>query len=274
MFADTLKQIVQKNNSLVCIGLDPVKEKLPLHIRHQQYPFFVFAKEIVDVTHDLVCCYKPNSAFFEAEGAKGIEQLKMICDYIKKTYPDVPIILDAKRADIESTNEGYVKYAFEYLQTDAITLHPYLGRNALAPFLNQKEKGIFILCHTSNKGAEELQELKINDKELYQVVAEQVIHHYNEFENCFLVVGATYPDQLKQIRSIVGQQMTILIPGIGAQGGDLISTLNAGLNNTKTGLIISSSRNIIYASGDLNFAEKAREKTLELKIAINKAREL
>lgn len=274
MFSDTLKKIVQKNNSLVCIGIDPIMEKIPSHIKHEKYPFFSFAKEIIDATHDLVCSYKPNSAFFEAEGAKGIEQLKMICDYIKKTYPDMLILLDAKRADIDSTNEGYVKYAFEYLQADAITLHPYLGKNALTPFLNRKEKGMFILCHTSNKGAEELQELKINGKELYKVVAEQVTKHYNEFGNCFLVVGATYPQQLKQIRSIVGQQMTILIPGIGAQGGDLISTLQSGLNDIREGLIISSSRNIIYTSSDSNFAEKAREKTLELKIAINKVREL
>lgn len=274
MFKDKLAQIIQKNDSLLCIGLDPMLEKLPSHIQKEEYPFFSFIKAIIDSTNDLVCCYKPNSAFYEAEGAKGIEQLKMICDYIKKNYTDIPILLDAKRADIDSTNEGYIKFAFGYLQADAITLHPYLGRNALSPFLELKDKGLFILCHTSNNGAEEFQELKVNNDELYKVVAKHVIKDYNGAENCFLVVGATYPRQLEEIRSIIGQNMFVLVPGIGAQGGDLESTLKAGLNSNKTGLIISSSRNIIYASSTTDFAETARGEALTLRNNINSLRTL
>jgi orotidine-5'-phosphate decarboxylase len=273
MFKDKIDKIVDTNNSLVCIGLDPIIQKLPTHIQKMQYPFFEFAKEIINKTHDLVCCYKPNSAFYEAMGASGIEQLKMIFDYLRSTYPEIPTLLDAKRADIDSTNEGYVQYTFNYLQADAVTLHPYLGRQSLMPFLQLADKGLFILCHTSNKGAEEIQELKVNNKELYKILAENIAHEYNSQGNCFLVVGATYPDQLKEIREIVGD-MTILVPGIGAQGGDLEATLKAGLTKTGKGMLISSSRSIIYASDNEDFDEAARMKTIELKDAINKERQL
>lgn len=202
----------------------------------------VFNKAIIDATCDLVCAYKPNSAFYEARGVEGITELKKTCDYLRKTYPEIPIILDAKRGDIGNTNEGYVTYAFDYLGADAITLHPYLGREALQPFLDRKDKGCIILCKTSNPGAGEFQDVGL----LYQRVAKNVVKTWNSNGNCMVVVGATYPKDLAIIRRIVGN-MTILVPGIGSQGGDIEKTVKAGMDSKGKGLIISSSRFIIFA---------------------------
>lgn len=249
-FQKKLDQIVNKNNSLLCVGLDQSS--------------FDFNKKIIDQTHDLVCAYKPNSAFYEAEGAKGIEELKKTCDYLKKNYPEIVIILDAKRADIGSTNEGYVKYAFDYLGVDAITLHPYLGSEAIKPFLERADKGIIILVRTSNPGAGEFQDLIVGKKPLYQVVAEKVSKVWNKNGNCLMVCGATYPEELKKIRKIA-PNVWFLVPGIGAQGGDIEKTVKAGLNKNKDGIIVNSSRGII-------FAQNPREEALRLKNLINSFR--
>src|SRR3989339_225998 len=170
-FQQKFDQIITKNNSLLCVGLDSDLEKIPSQFQHKDYPQFAFNKWIVEQTHDFVCAYKPNSAFYEARGADGITELKMTCHYVKKQYPDIPIIFDAKRGDIGSTNEGYVRFAYEYLGVDAITLHPYLGKEALTPFLKQKEKGCIILCRTSNPGAGEFQDIE----KLYKKVASSVV---------------------------------------------------------------------------------------------------
>jgi orotidine-5'-phosphate decarboxylase len=253
---------------LLCVGLDPDLSKIPVHLEKEKNPIFSFNKGIIDATHHLVCAYKPNSAFYEAYGENGIFQLKMTFDYLKEKYPEIPVILDAKRADIGSTNKGYVQFAFEYLNADAITLHPYLGKEALKPFLDNADKGCFILCKTSNPGAGEFQNLKAGGKPLYKVVAEKVATDWNKNQNCMLVVGATYPKELLEVRKIIGD-ITILVPGVGAQGGDIESTLKNGLNSKKKGLIISSSRGIIYASSGKNFAEKAREEVVKLNEGIN-----
>lgn len=242
----TFQQKLAASNSLLCVGLD--------------YGEFAFNKNIIDLTHDLVCAYKPNSAFFESKGAAGIEELKKTCDYIKQNFPEIVIILDAKRADIGNTNNGYVDFAFEYLGVDAITLHPYLGKEALEPFLKREDKGIIILCRTSNPGAGEFQDLMVDGKPLYQKVAQQVLS-WNINSNCLLVVGATYPEELGEVRKITGD-MTFLVPGIGAQGGDLEKTMKMGLNSQKKGLIINSSRGII-------FAENPREEAMKLRDQIN-----
>ncbi len=268
-FQDKLNNIIEKNNSLVCVGLDTDIEKIPHHLKKEDYSIFEFNKEIINATHDLVCAYKPNSAFYEALGDRGVRELKMTCDYINQNYPKIPIILDAKRADIGNTNNGYIKYAYEYVGADAITLNPYLGKDALQPFLNLKEKGSIILCKTSNSGAGEFQDLKVEDKQLYKIIAEKVATEWNAKSNCLLVVGATYPQELNEVRQLVGD-MTILVPGIGAQGGDLEKTIKAGLNSKKSGLIINSSRAIIYASSGEDFAEKAGEETKKLRDEINK----
>lgn len=268
---DKFDQIIAKNNSLVCVGLDSDLNKLPEHLKDSENPQFEFNKAIIDATHDLVCVYKPNSAFYEALGAKGMEQLKMTCDYIRNTYPEILIILDAKRADIGSTNEGYVAYAYDYLGVDGITLHPYLGSEAIKPFLERTDKAAIILCRTSNPGAGEFQDIISNGQKLFQIVAKKVVNEWNKNNNCFLVVGATYPEELAEVRKIAGD-MTFLVPGIGAQGGDVEKTVKAGLNSKKAGMIINSSRGIIFASSEEDFAEKARVETMKLREEINKYR--
>lgn len=267
-FIQKFQKIVRKNNSLVCIGLDPDLEKIPKHLLKKRDPIFSFNKTIIDETCDLVCAYKPNIAFYEAEGIGGLKSLKKTIDYLHQNYPQIPIILDAKRGDIDNTNHGYIKMAFKTLGVDAITLHPYLGKEALLPFLSLKNKFFFVLCRTSNPGAGEFQDLRINGKLLYQYVAERVKKEWNFNHNCGLVVGATYPKELKIIRKIVGD-MLLLIPGIGKQSGDVQKTIQAA----KGGLfLINSSRSIIFASNDKNFASTARLETEKLKKLINQYR--
>lgn len=257
-FISILNDAVEKNNSLVCIGLDPVLEKIPEEFKAKDKPFFEFNKSIIDATHGSVCAYKPNSAFYESLGAEGIDQLKETCDYIKQNYPEIPIILDAKRGDIGNTNNGYIGFAFDYLGCDAITLHPYMGRDSLQPFLDHSDKGCIILCQTSNEGAGEFQSLEVAGEELYKTVAKAVADKWNSNGNCLLVVGATHPEELKEVREITGGEMTFLVPGIGAQGGDIETTLKAGLNSSGNGLIINSSRAIIYAENPRQEAEKLK----------------
>ncbi len=266
-----LENAITKNNSLVSVGLDSDIAKLPEQFKNDPTPQFAFNKATIDATHDLVCAYKPNTAFYEARGARGIDELKMTCDYIKTNYPDIFIVIDAKRADIGNTNKGYVEFVFDYLGADAITLHPYLGQEALRPFLERKDKASIILCRTSNQGSGEFQDLKINGKKLYQIVAERVTKEWNANGNCMLVTGATYPEELAAVRKIVGD-LPLLVPGIGAQGGNVEKTVKAGLNSKKQGMIINSSRGIIFASSGEDFADKAREETLKLRDEINKYR--
>ena len=215
-----LSASINKQNSLVCVGLDSNLNILPKFLLENRYPQFAFNKAIIDATHDLVCAYKPNSAFYEVQGEYGILQLKMTCDYLKEKYPKIPIILDVKRADIGESNDRYDKFTFEYLGADAITLHPYLGHEALEPFLKRTDKGCYILCRTSNPGAGEFQDLMVNGKPLYQVVAKRVATVWNKNKNCGLVVGATYPGEIRIVRRIA-PNVQLLIPGVGAQGGDL-----------------------------------------------------
>ena len=213
---------------------------------------FEFNKKIIDQTHDLVCAYKPNFAFYEALGIKGWENLKKTVEYIQRYHSGVVTIADAKRADIGNTNLGYVTAIFDEMKFDAVTVNPYFGCEALQPFLDRVDKGIIILCRTSNPGAGEFQD------GLWQNVAENVANKWNTNNNCLLVVGATYPKELKQVRQIVGE-MTLLVPGIGAQGGDIAKTVKAGLNNQRAGMIINSSRGIIFAENPRLEAQKLRE---------------
>ena len=259
------------DNTCVCVGLDPVYEQLPVHVRQDVSPedaFLAFNRAIIDATHDLVCAYKPNSAFYEALGDNGIRALMKTVAYIKHAYPHMPVILDAKRADIGNTNHGYVQGAFDAIGADAITVHPYLGKEALAPFLARKDKGILVLVKTSNPGSDEFQNVLVGQEPLYQIVARHVAEHWNTNGNCALVVGATYPSELKQVRAIAGD-MPILIPGIGAQGGDIAATVVAGKDSRGVGMIINSARDILYASHDENFAQAAREATQHLRDTIN-----
>ncbi len=272
-YKDKLARIQKKNNSFVCIGLDSDLLKLPKFLLENRYPQFAFNKAIIDATHNFVCAYKPNSAFYEAQGEHGILQLKMTCDYLRNKYRQIPIILDVKRADIGESNDRYAKFAFEYLSVDAITLHPYLGHEALEPFLKNADKGCYILCRTSNTGAGELQDLKINGKPLYQVVAKLVATVWDKNRNCGLVVGATFPGELKTVRTIA-PRLQLLIPGVGAQGGDLQKAVQYAANKSGDGFVISSSRSIIFASNSKDFAQKAKIEARNLRDQINSFRKV
>jgi orotidine 5'-phosphate decarboxylase subfamily 2 len=257
-FQQKLNAIIEKNNSLLCVGLDADIEKLPQQFKDGNYPQFAFNKWIIDETAATVCAFKPNTAFYEARGIRGIEELKLTCDYIRTTFPDVLIILDAKRGDIGNTNTGYVEFVFNYLQADAITLHPYLGAEALKPFFERVDKASIILCKTSNEGSQEFQDLKIDNKPLFEVVANKVITEWNQNNNCLLVVGATFPEDMATIRAL-SDDMTFLVPGIGAQGGDLEKTMKAGLNSAKKGMIINAGRSIIFAADPKKEAEQLQK---------------
>jgi orotidine-5'-phosphate decarboxylase len=271
-FKRKLDAAVTKNDSLLCVGLDPDMAKLPSGLRDIESAYFIFNKAIIDATHDLVCAYKPNSAFYEARGAAGIEELKLTCDYLAEDYPEIPIILDFKRGDIGNTNNFYAEFAFDYLGVDAVTVQPYQGRVAVQPFLDYKDKGIMVLCRTSNEGAEEFQDLVADGKKLYLHVAENVKNDWNTNGNCQLVVGATYPAELAEIRKLVGDEMIFLVPGFGAQGGSLEETVKNGTNSAGRGIIISSSRAILYNVDSEDYAEVARAKAIEARDQINQYR--
>lgn len=270
-FITRLKNAITKNNSLVCVGLDSDINKIPLLVKKMDHPQFHFNKAIIDATHDLVCCYKPNPAFYEARGDKGLAELRMTCDYIRGIYPEIPIIIDAKRGDIGNTNEGYAKYVFNYLKADAMTVMPYMGIESLDVYFKIEGKGVVVGCHSSNPGAKEFQELEIDGKPLYEIVAEELVKRHGDNPNAMIFMGATYPEQLARMRKIVGE-MTFLVPGVGAQGADVESFVKAGKNSDNAGLIINSSRGIIFASADNNFAEVARKETEKLRNEINKHR--
>ena len=274
-FVSRLEQCWDRDN-FVCVGLDSDYNHIPESVKSVdsvEETLFVFNRDIIDATYDLVCAYKPNAAFYEMQGDAGLRALIRTVRYIRETYPHIPIILDAKRADIGSTNLGYVKAAFDIIGVDAITVHPYLGKEALAPFLARTEKGIIVLAKTSNPGSAEFQNLPVGESQepLYQVVARHVASTWNSNGNCALVVGATYPAELKKVRTIVGD-MPILIPGIGAQGGEVAATVIAGKDSRGRGMIINSSRSIIFASQGPDFAQAARRATENLRAEINKYR--
>jgi len=271
-FTNKLKAIWDKNNSLLCIGLDPDIAKLPTHLSDSEAPYFTFNKAIIDATADLVCAYKPNSAFYEARGAAGIQELQLTCAYIQEKYPLIPIILDFKRGDIGNTNRHYATFAFEYLGVDAVTIQPWQGGEAVQVFLDYKDKGIIVLDRTSNPGAGEFQDLMVDDRKLYLQVALNVRDNWNKNGNCLLVVGATFPQEMAEIRELVGDDMIFLVPGMGAQGGGVETTLKAGLNSNKTGLIINSSREIIFVSSETDYATAVRDKATVTRDKINSFR--
>lgn len=229
-------------HSLVCVGLDSDTAQIPPQFASQ----FEFNKWIIDQTHPYACAYKPNMAFYEALGSKGWDALAQTMDYLQSNHPDIFTICDAKRADIGNTNKGYVRAIFDELGFDAITLHPYLGKEALTPFLERADKVSIILCRTSNPSSGEFQNVEVGDKPLWRMVAQHVADDWNTNQNCMLVMGATYPQELAGLRDIIGN-MPLLIPGIGAQGGDLEGVMRYGLAENGLGLLINASRSIIFA---------------------------
>lgn len=254
---DKYNSRVDEVNSLVCVGLDSELSKLPKKFRSLKFPQFEFNKWIIEQTYRYVSAYKPNIAFYEARGDQGIRELKQTIEYLQKNYSDIYTICDCKRADIGNTNQCYVESLFDWFGFDAITIHPYLGKEAIQPFLDRKDRGCIILCRTSNPGAGELQDLEISKKPLWQIVAENVKKEWNKNNNCMLVVGATYPKEMKTIRKITGD-MTFLVPGIGAQGGDVKTIVTAGLNSKGKGLIINFARGIIFSDNPGNETDRLR----------------
>ena len=262
-------------DKFVCVGLDSDYNELPECMRAPKdrpeligWSLFCFNKAIIEATRDLVCAYKLNSAFYEARGRTGIYALERTIAYIKERAPKIPIILDAKRADTDNSSARYAATAFLVLGADAVTVNPYFGKRALEPFLAPQEKGIFVLCRTSNEGAGEFQDLKVGRKRLYHVVAQHIAEHWNQNNNCGLVVGATEPGKLAIVRRAAGD-IPILVPGIGGQNGDIEKVLLAGIDSHGQGLIISASRSIIFASQGDDFAEAARLHTQRLHHQIN-----
>ncbi len=257
------------SDSLVCVGLDPEIERFPRHIAAQASPIFQFNKAIIDATADLVCAYKPQFAHYAAYEAE--DQLERTIEYIHRSYPGIPVILDSKRGDVGNTAERYAIEAFERYGADAVTVSPYLGGDSLEPFLKYREKGVIILCRTSNPGAGDLQDLEIGGRRLFHIVADLAASRWNSRGNCLLVVGATYPRELAQVREIVGN-MPLLVPGVGAQGGDVAQAVQNGQTAAGAGLVISSSRGILYASSGEDFATAARSATQKLREQINGSR--
>ena len=272
-FMTALEAAWQQRNSLLCVGLEPDPAKFPAHLQGKPDAIFEFCKAIVGATADLVCCFKPQIAYFAAHRAE--DQLEALIQHIHAAHPDTPVILDAKRGDIGSTAEQYAIEAFERFKADAITVNPYMGRDSVDPYLAYPDKGVILLCRTSNPGGSDLQFLEVETPhgrmKLYEHVARTVAEDWNASGNCGLVVGATFPAEIARVRELTGD-MPLLVPGIGAQGGDIAATLAAGRTAKGAGLMINSSRAILYAGEGEDFAETARKVALETRDAINAQR--
>lgn len=266
-FQEAVLAVARRNQSWLCVGLDPELERLPPHVRADADGVFAFCAAIIEATADLVCAFKPNIAFFEALGAAGVDAL----DRLIKLRPGPPMILDAKRGDIGSTAEAYARAVFDRLGADAVTLNPYLGGDALAPFLRYADRGCFILCKTSNPGSADLQDLPLADgRPLYMAVADRARDVWNVHGNVGLVVGATQPDALIAVRRAC-PAMLLLIPGVGAQGGDPSLTVRAAAAAGEPLTIINASRAVLYADNGLHFAAAARRAAQTLRDSINTA---
>jgi orotidine-5'-phosphate decarboxylase len=259
-FNERLNQICSNKNSLVCIGLDVDLTKIPQFILEKKEPQVYFSQAIIDATLEYAVAYKINTAFFEAYGATGWEAMAKIVKYLPN---DVIKIADAKRGDIGNTSKMYAQAFFQEMNFDAITVNPYLGHDAVAPFLEDEKKGAFILCHTTNKGAADFQKFSSGKKALFEVVAKNV-QQWNSNSNCGLVVGATYPDEMKHIRSLA-PELPFLVPGLGAQGGDFELAIQNAIDKNGLGAMFNFSRGIIYCSDGKDFAEAAGKKAKQIR---------
>ena len=266
-FAERLAHAQQISAGLVCVGLDPDPAKLPQDLGAGAAPVFEFNRRIVDATADITAAYKPQIAFYSALGAE--EELAASIRYIRERAPAALVILDGKRSDIGNTAEAYAREAFERYGADAVTVNPYMGEDSVRPFLARPERGAILLCRTSNPGAKDFQDLNVDGLPLYRRVAERAARDWNEHRNLMLVVGATYPRDMAELRQ-AHPELTFLVPGIGAQRGDLDATLEAGLDARGAGLLISSSRDIIYAGGGMPGPIRAAAEAL--RAAINRRR--
>ncbi|HDL00777.1 MAG TPA: orotidine-5'-phosphate decarboxylase [candidate division Zixibacteria bacterium] len=256
---EKLNAVQEKNNSYICLGLDLDPKKMPPDSTLSIKSMYGFAMNIVEATKDHVCAYKPNLAFYEHLGHEGLSLLESI---VKRIPDNIPIILDCKRGDIGNTASFYAEAMFEKMNADWVTLSPYMGYDSMRPFLEYEDKGVFVLCLTSNSGSKDFQLLDVGGKPLYEIVAEKV-DYWNKENNCGLVVGATNPEQLKVLR-VIAKDMPLLIPGVGAQGGSLEKSLLYGTDNFKKLAVINVSRSVLYASNGADYAEKARDELIKL----------
>ena len=267
-FFKRLKDSAISQNSHLCIGLDPEFEKIPDKFKSSSTPYLDFNRAIIDATHDLVLAYKPQFAHYAAFGREN--ELLATIDYIKKISKNIIVILDSKRGDIGNTANYYAKESFERYGADSVTVNPYMGYDSIAPFTQNQEKGAFILCRTSNPSSNDFQDVisKNSNLPLYQIVAGKVSNDWNENNNCGLVLGATFPVEMKIVRDIVGPNIPFLVPGIGAQGGDLKSVMESAYSGAGS-LIINSSRGIIHKDSSENCDKVARAQSLILRDQIN-----
>lgn len=268
-FMQLLQSRWREANTLLCVGLDPDPARLPSALTGDDDATATFLKAIVDATADHACAFKPQFAHFAAKAAEPT--LLRVIEHIQRHHPAIPVILDAKRGDIGSTATHYSAEAFDRYGADAVTVNPYLGGDTLAPFLERKDRGVIVLCRTSNPGSGDFQSLQSDGMPIYLHVAKRAAEQWNDNGNCCLVVGATWPEELGQVRK-QAPQLPLLVPGIGAQGGDLDAVMANGLDAAGAGLMINASRTIVYASGGDDFAQAAASAAGQLKDAINKLR--
>ncbi len=261
-FHEHLRRAWATTDSMLCVGLDPDPARFPEVVRGS---VFDFCAAIIDATADTVCAFKPQIAYFAAAGAEG--ELERLCQHIRDRHPGVLLVLDAKRGDIGSTAEQYAHEAFDRYGAHVVTVNPYLGTDSVEPFLRHPDGGVFVLCRTSNPGSGDFQSLQVGDEPLYLHVARRVATEWNDIGDCGLVVGATYPAELQQVRQLVGD-LPLLVPGIGTQGGDVEATVRAGCDRQGHGMVINSSRAILYASKGDDFAEAARAEAIATRDAI------
>ena len=266
-FLEKLAQAVARNNSLLCIGLDPDPRKLPGRTRTEENPVLYFNRRIIEATSDLVCAYKPNFAFYGALGPEGWSTLRATLSHVP---PSIPIVIDAKVGDIGHSAEKYAAMFFRELGADALTANPYMGGDAVAPLLQYADKGVFLLCLTSNKGARDFEMLPLRDRPLYEHVALKAVS-WNRRGNCGLVVGATQSETMGKIRSLA-PDLPILVPGVGAQGGDLTTAVSSGQDGAGGGVVINASRSVLYAGKGDDFAMVARQAASRLRDEINRCR--
>jgi orotidine-5'-phosphate decarboxylase len=268
-FIDKLKSRWQGADSLLCVGLDPDPTRFPAHLRDRDDAIFAFCAAIADATAAYACAFKPQVAYFAS--ARAEDQLESLIAHLRGRHPQVPVVLDAKRGDIGATAEHYAREAFERYGADAVTLSPFMGRDSIEPFTAYADRGIFVLCRTSNPGGDDLQMLEVAGERLYERVARLAAQQWNRSGQLGLVVGATYPAELSRVRAIVGD-LPLLVPGIGAQGGDVQASVYAGQTAGGTGMLINSSRAILYASTGEDFAQAAAAAAQRTRDEINRHR--
>ena len=271
-FTQQLHSAWASQGSMLCVGFDPDPKLLPTTFQGKPEGIYEFCRAIADATADTVCAFKPQFAYFASQRAEA--QLEKLVRYLKDKYPHIPVILDSKRGDIGSTADHYALEAFERYGADAVTVNPYMGFDTIEPYLKHAGKGVIVLCRTSNPGGSDLQFLNVspNGEPLYLHVAKLAAQQWNKSGQVSLVVGATFPEEIAKVRAIVGE-MPLLIPGIGAQGGDIDATVKAGRipNKPGTGMIINSSRAILYASSGNDFAARARQVAITTRDALRAA---